>query len=134
MPLQIVRHDIVKMNVDAIVNAANTQLAMGGGVCGAIFKAAGAKELQDACNKIGSIKTGQAVITPGFHLPCKYVIHTAGPVYHLSKAELCKSQLYSGLCCKKSLPKSNEQNYLFNINILGNMKKLVYQCNFFSCV
>ena len=108
MPLQIVRQDIVKMNVDAIVNAANTQLAMGGGVCGAIFKAAGAKELQDACNKIGSIKTGQAVITPGFHLPCKYVIHTAGPVYHLSKAELCKNQLYSAYTESLKLAKQNE--------------------------
>ena len=108
MPLQIVRQDIIKMNVDAIVNAANTQLAMGGGVCGAIFKAAGAKELQDACNKIGSSQTGQAVITPGFHLPCKYVIHAAGPVYHLSQAELCKSQLYSAYTESLKLAQQNE--------------------------
>lgn len=108
MPLQIVRQDIVKMNVDAIVNAANTQLAMGGGVCGAIFKAAGARELQDACDKIGSIKTGQAVITPSFRLPCKYIIHAAGPVYHLSKSELCKSQLYSAYTESLKLAKQNE--------------------------
>jgi len=108
MPLQIVRQDIVKMNVDAIVNAANTQLAMGGGVCGAIFKAAGAKDLQDACNKLGSIKTGQAAITPGFRLPCKYIIHAAGPVYHLSKAELCKSQLYSAYTESLKLAQQNE--------------------------
>ncbi len=108
MPLQIVRQDIVKMNVDAIVNAANTQLAMGGGVCGAIFKAAGAKELQEACNKLGSIKTGEAAITPGFRLPCKYIIHAAGPVYHLSKAELCKSQLYSAYTESLKLAKQNE--------------------------
>ena len=81
MPFTIVRQDITKMKVDAIVNAANTELLMGGGVCGAIFHAAGAKELQDACNKIASIQTGQAVITPGFKLPAKYVIHAAGPVY-----------------------------------------------------
>lgn len=69
------------MRVDAIVNAANTALQMGGGVCGAIFKAAGASELQAACDKLAPIQRGDAVITPGFRLPVKYVIHTAGPVY-----------------------------------------------------
>lgn len=69
------------MKVDAIVNAANTELLMGGGVCGAIFNAAGAKELQEACDKKSPIKTGDAVITPGFKLPAKFVIHAAGPVY-----------------------------------------------------
>lgn len=82
MPFTIVRQDITKMKVDAIVNAANTDLAMGGGVCGAIFKAAGAVELQAACDKVAPIKTGEAAITPGFALKSKYVIHAAGPVYH----------------------------------------------------
>lgn len=82
MPFTIVRQDITKMQVDAIVNAANTDLAMGGGVCGAIFKAAGAVELQAACDKVAPIKTGEAAITPGFALKSKYVIHAAGPVYH----------------------------------------------------
>ena len=63
MPFTIVRHDITKMKVDAIVNAANTNLQMGGGVCGAIFKAAGATQLQAACDKLAPIKTGEAVIT-----------------------------------------------------------------------
>jgi len=81
MPFTLVRQDITKMHVDAIVNAANTGLLMGGGVCGAIFKAAGAARLQAACDKLAPIKTGEAVITPGFNLPAKYVIHTAGPVY-----------------------------------------------------
>lgn len=81
MSFTIIRQDITKMNVDAIVNAANTELKMGGGVCGAIFKAAGAKKLQAACDKLAPIKTGEAVITPGFDLPAKFVIHTAGPVY-----------------------------------------------------
>lgn len=81
MPFTIVRQDITKMKVDAIVNAANTGLQLGGGVCGAIFKEAGAAELQAACEKIAPIKTGEAVITPGFNLPAKYVIHAAGPVY-----------------------------------------------------
>ncbi len=81
MPFAIVRQDITKMKVDAIVNAANTALQMGGGVCGAIFYAAGASELQHACDKLSPIQTGEAVITPGFKLPARYVIHTAGPVY-----------------------------------------------------
>ena len=81
MSFVIVRQDITKMEVDAIVNAANTDLLMGGGVCGAIFKAAGAAELQAACDKLAPIQTGEAVITPGFRLPAKFVIHAAGPVY-----------------------------------------------------
>ena len=85
MPFRIIQNDITKMNVDAIVNAANTNLQMGGGVCGAIFKAAGANELQAVCNKLAPIKTGEAVITPGFALAAKYIIHTAGPVYRDGK-------------------------------------------------
>lgn len=81
MPFTIVRQDITKMKVDAIVNAANTNLQMGGGVCGAIFKAAGAAQLQAACDKLAPIKTGEAVITSGFNLRAKFVIHAAGPVY-----------------------------------------------------
>ncbi len=82
MPFQIVRQDITKMKVDAIVNAANTSLLMGSGVCGAIFKAAGAKKLQAACDVLAPIETGEAVITPGFALDAKHVIHTVGPIYH----------------------------------------------------
>ncbi len=81
MPFEIVRSDITTMHTDAIVNAANTALQQGGGVCGAIFKAAGESELQRACNAIGRIQTGQAVITPGFGLKAKYIVHTAGPVW-----------------------------------------------------
>lgn len=81
MPFTIIRNDITKMQTDAIVNAANTELQMGGGVCGAIFKAAGVKELQAACNKLSPIQTGEAVITPGFALSAKHIVHTAGPVY-----------------------------------------------------
>lgn len=81
MPFTIVQGDLTKLDVDAIVNAANNDLAMGGGVCGAIFRAAGAARLQQACDSLAPIKTGEAVITPGFDLPARYVIHTAGPVY-----------------------------------------------------
>ncbi|MCC8049324.1 MAG: macro domain-containing protein [Clostridiales bacterium] len=95
MPFTIVRQDITKMKVDAVVNAANTDLRMGGGVCGAIFRAAGEKDLQNACDKISPIETGQAVITPGFQLPAKYVIHAVGPVYHQNIAKRCEEQLHS---------------------------------------
>lgn len=85
MPLTIIRQDITKMQVDAIVNAANTSLQMGGGVCGAIFRGAGAADLQAACDKLAPIRTGDAVITPGFRLSAKHIIHTAGPVYRDGK-------------------------------------------------
>jgi len=81
MPLELIRQDITKMQVDAIVNAANTALQMGGGVCGAIFRAAGASELQKACAKIGGCKVGEAVMTEGYQLAAKYIIHTPGPVW-----------------------------------------------------
>ena len=95
MPFTIVRQDITKIKVDAIVNAANTDLQMGGGVCGAIFKAAGAAQLQAACDKLAPIKTGEAVITPGFDLPAKFVIHAAGPVYRYQNAEQSEKLLRS---------------------------------------
>ena len=95
MPFTIVRQDITKMKVDAIVNAANTYLQMGGGVCGAIFKAAGASELQAACDKLAPIKTGEAAVTPGFALSAKYIIHAAGPAYRHSNAEQSEQFLRS---------------------------------------
>ena len=81
MTLKFLSADITTLKVDAIVNAANTQLLAGGGVCGAIFRAAGYRELQAACNALAPIQTGEAVITPGFNLPAKFIIHTAGPIY-----------------------------------------------------
>lgn len=79
--ISVLRGSVVYADTDAIVNAANAQLAGGGGVCGAIFTEAGWDDMQRACDRIGGCPTGQAVVTPGFKLKAKYVIHTVGPIY-----------------------------------------------------
>ncbi|HCT92975.1 MAG TPA: RNase III inhibitor [Lachnospiraceae bacterium] len=107
MPFTIVRQDITKMEADAIVNAANTALQMGGGVCGAIFHAAGVEELQAACAAAAPIKTGEAAITPAFALPAKYIIHAAGPVYSRLHKRECRELLRSAYVESLKLAQEN---------------------------
>lgn len=98
--MHITQGDITRLQVDAIVNAANEQLAGGGGVDGAIHRAAGAAQLQEACRTLGGCPTGEAKITPGFHLPARFVIHSVGPVYaggRRGEADLLRS------CYRRSL-------------------------------
>ena len=86
MPLRLLRGDLLQMDADAIVNATNPALQMGGGVCGAIFTAAGAADMRAACDAIGGCETGEAVITLGFRLRARHVIHTVGPVWQGGEA------------------------------------------------
>jgi O-acetyl-ADP-ribose deacetylase (regulator of RNase III) len=107
MPFTIFRQDITKMQVDAIVNAANTDLKMGGGVCKAIFQAAGEQEIQAACDQLAPIKTGEAVMTPGFGLLARYVIHVAGPIFNHWSAEQSEKYLRAAYTSSLCLAQQN---------------------------
>ena len=103
MNLEIWQGDITTLKVDAIVNAANQELRGGGGVDGAIHRAAG-PELNEACRALGSCETGEAKITPGFNLPANYIIHTVGPIYACSHSD----PLLLAACYRNSLRVAKE--------------------------
>ena len=94
MEIEIIKGDITKLDVDAIVNAANKYLQEGGGVCGAIFRAANSPRLQEECNKYSPIKTGDAIITRGYNLKAKYIIHAVGPVYRDDSSSIYLEKAY----------------------------------------
>lgn len=131
MSFEIINKDITKLDVDAIVNAANTSLQRGGGVCGAIFKAAGAEKLEEACNKLAPIPTGEAVITDGFDLKARYIIHTAGPIYDLENPQKSKNLLADAYKNSLRLAKDNMLNSiafpLISSGIYGYPKKEAYK-------
>lgn len=131
MSFEIINKDITKLDVDAIVNAANTSLQRGGGVCGAIFKAAGEEKLEEACNKLAPIPTGEAVITDGFDLKARYIIHTAGPIYDLENPQKSKNLLADAYKNSLRLAKDNMLNSiafpLISSGIYGYPKKEAYK-------
>ena len=126
MPSQILHNDITNMNTDAIVNAANSKLLMGGGVCGAIFRAAGEEELQKECEQIKQCPVGHAVITKGYNLKAKYIIHTVGPIYkdgNSNEAKLLKSAYETSLKLAKEYNLKSISFPLISSGIYGYPKK-----------
>ncbi len=98
--IKIIQGDITEFDVDAIVNPANIALKGGGGLCGQIFEAAGDEELTKACNDLDYCEFGDAVVTPGFKLPAKSIIHTATPIYgdhHGNEADILKGCYWESL-------------------------------------
>ena len=130
MPFRIVHGNIVDVKADAIVNAANTRLLPGGGVCGAIFEAAGFEKLYEACRAIGWCDVGQAAATPAFDLRAKFIIHTPGPIWQdgeHGEAELLASCYTASMACALANGCSSIAFPLISAGIFGYPKHEAYQ-------
>ncbi|OZS78329.1 RNase III inhibitor [Tetzosporium hominis] len=130
MPFYIIRDDVTNLKVDAIVNAANTELREGGGVCGAIFEKAGREKLAKACELVSPIETGQAVVTPAFDLPAAFVIHTAGPRWQggsQGEVELLKASYRNSLKLAEQHQLNRVAFPLISSGIYGFPKELAFQ-------
>ena len=130
MTLSIKLLDITTATTDCIVNAANEWLQGGSGVCGAIFRKAGWEDMQAACDKLGHCPTGEAVVTPAFALPCKYVIHAVGPVWQggsHGEEELLYRAYWSSLARLKELDCYSVAFPLISAGIFGYPKRQAWQ-------
>lgn len=129
MPLMIVQGDITQVSADAVVNAANIDLRQGGGVCGAIFAAAGERKMRVACARIGHCGVGEAVVTGGFRLLAAHVIHTVGPIWqggdHGEEKQL-RSCYQNSLALAKSLGLTSLAFPLISSGIFGYPKELAF--------
>ncbi|MBE5891469.1 MAG: hypothetical protein E7282_10975 [Lachnospiraceae bacterium] len=127
---------ITDLRADAVVNAANSNLWAGGGVCGYIFREAGAEDIAKACNKIGHCDVGSAVITPGFKLPAKYVIHAVGPRWsggNQNEAQLLYSAYQKSLLLAKEHQLHSIGFPLISAGIFGYPLEEAWQIAIKSC-
>lgn len=122
MPLVLTRDDVSRVDAEAVVNAANEHLSAGGGVCGAIFEAAGRRELESACKQLGGCPTGSAVVTPGFGLKARWIIHAVGPIWRggsWGEDALLRSAYRSALECARELGARSVALPLISAGIFG---------------
>ena len=135
--IEIEQKGITDLDVDAVVNAANSMLQEGGGVCGAIFSEAGSYELTKACDEIGGCPTGSAVITPGFNLKAEYIIHAVGPIWR-GGDENEEELLYSAYSRSLALAKEHDCSSIgfpvISSGIYGYPKRQAWQVAIRACM